>query len=343
MSFYDGTKLLSLYDINGLKPEIYISESNRSAGKTTYVNKMVVNRYIKKQNKFGILYRYNYELDGVADKFFKDVKKLFFKNMDMESKRQANGIYHEMYLDGESCGYAISLNSSDQIKKYSHLLSDTTSLIFDEFQSETNHYCNDEVTKFISIHTSIARGNGEHVRYLPVYMIGNPVSLINPYYTTLGISARLKNDTKFLRGDGWVLESGFNETASQAQKQSAFNKAFKDNKYVAYSTQSIYLNDSKAFIEKPVGAGKYLATLKAGQKTYGIREYADQGIIYIDDKADNTYKLRITISTEDHDVNYVMLKKNDLFLGTLRYFFEHGCLRFKDLKCKEIAMKAISY
>ena len=34
--FYDGTKLLSMTDLNGDKPEIYICTSNRSAGKTTW-------------------------------------------------------------------------------------------------------------------------------------------------------------------------------------------------------------------------------------------------------------------------------------------------------------------
>ena len=35
--YYDGTKLLSLQDINGNKPEIYMCTSNRSAGKTTFL------------------------------------------------------------------------------------------------------------------------------------------------------------------------------------------------------------------------------------------------------------------------------------------------------------------
>ena len=43
--YYDGTKLLSLMDINGKRPEIYISTSNRSAGKTTYFNRFFVNRF----------------------------------------------------------------------------------------------------------------------------------------------------------------------------------------------------------------------------------------------------------------------------------------------------------
>lgn len=341
--YYDGAKLLSMLDLNGEKPEIYLCTSNRSAGKTTYFNRLVVNKFKKNGEKFMLIYRYNYELDDCADKFFKDIENLFFKGETMTSKRKASGIFHELFLNDESCGYAISLNSADQLKKYSHLFSDVQRMLFDEFQSETNHYCSDEIRKFISIHTSVARGQGKHARYLPVYMVGNPVSIINPYYIELGISERLRDDTKFLKGDGFVLEQGFVESASNAQKSSGFNKAFCKNSYVAYSSQCVYLNDNKSFIEKPAGIGRYLCTLRYNGVDYGVREFAESGCIYVDDKSDSTFRLKITVTTEDHAINYVMLKRNDMFISTLRLYFEKGCFRFKDLKCKEALLKALSY
>lgn len=341
--YYDGTKLLSMLDLNGAKPEIFICTSNRSAGKTTYFNRLIVNKFKKNKEKFMLIYRYNYELDDCADKLFKDIEGLFFQGDTMTSKRKASGIFHELFLNEESCGYAISLNSADQLKKYSHLFSDVERMLFDEFQSETNHYCSDEIRKFVSIHTSVARGQGKQARYLPVYMIGNPVSIINPYYVELGISERLRDDTKFLRGDGYVLEQGFVKSASQAQRESGFNKAFARNSYVAYSSQCVYLNDNKAFIEKPNGTGKYLCTLRYNGTDYGVREFAEAGCIYVDDKSDTSFRFKITVTTNDHEINYVMLKRNDMFLSTLRVYFEKGCFRFKDLKCKEAVLKALSY
>lgn len=341
--YYDGTKLLSMLDINGRKPEIFICTTNRTGGKTTYFSRLMVNRFLDRGEKFAILYRFNYELDDCADKFFKDIGKLFFKGKTMTSQRKAAGIFHELFLDNISCGYAISLNSCDQLKKYSHLFSDVMRIMFDEFQSETNHYCSDEIRKLLSVHTSIARGIGEQVRYVPVYMLSNPVSIINPYYVELGISNRLKDDTKFLRGDGFVMEQGFVESASEALLESGFNRAFSKNSYVAYSAQCVYLNDARAFIAKPTGNNRYLGTLKYNGTDYGIREYPELGIVYCDDKPDPTYSYKITVTTEDHEINYVMLKKSDLFLSSLRYYFEHGCFRFKDMKCKDAVLKALSY
>ena len=343
MAYYDGTKLLSLLDLDGNKPEIYMCTTNRTGGKTVYFSRLLVNRFKDKNEKFCLIYRFNYELDDCADKFFKDIKKLFFDNSEMYSKKKAGGIYHELYLDSIPCGYAISLNNADTLKKYSHFFSDVKRMFFDEFQSETNHYCSDEVRKLISVHTSIARGNGEQVRYVPVYMCSNPVSIINPYYVSLGITARLNENTRFLRGSGFVLEQGYVESAAEAQKTSGFNKAFANESYVAYSTEAVYLNDNKSFIEKPTGNNKYLATLKYNGVYYGLREYYDAGVIYCDDRCDYSYPIKISVTTDDHEINYIMLKRNDLFLSQLRYYFEKGCFRFKDLRCKEAVLQSLSY
>lgn len=351
-TYYNGTKLLSMLDIDGNKPEIYMCTTNRTGGKTTYFGRMLVNRFLKSGDKFALLYRFNYEMDSVADKFFKDIGSLFFNGYTMTSKSRAKGIFHELFLkypnesddeEAHSCGYAISINSADQIKKYSHLFSDVSAILFDEFQSETNHYCSDEIRKFLSVHTSIARGQGSQVRYVPVYMLSNPVSLINPYYVEMGVAERLQDNTKFLRGHGYVLENGFVDSASEAQKESGFNKAFGFNKYMKYSSEAVYLNDNKAFIEKPSGDSKYLATIQYEGNEYALREYYQEGVIYCDDRDDSTYKYKIAVTTADHQTNYVMLKKNDLFIQNMRFFFEHGCFRFKNLLCKEAVMKLISY
>ena len=349
--YYDGTKLLSMMDLDGNKPELYLCTSNRTAGKTTYFNRLMVNKFLKENSKFALIYRFKYELSDVADKFFKDIGSLFFDRYIMRSKSMAKGIYHELFLcdkympddAGKPCGYALALNAADQIKKYSHLFSDIDRMLMDEFQSETNSYCTDEITKFQSLHTSIARGQGKQTRYVPVYMISNPVSIINPYYTALDISSRLKEDTHFLKGHGFVLEQGYNASASEALKESGFNKAFAKTDYVQYSAECVYLNDNQAFIEKPTGTGRYLGTINYMGTDFDLREFAKDGIIYCDDRPDKSFTYKIAVTTDDHQINYVMLKRNDMFIANMRLLFERGCFRFKDLRCKEAVMKLISY
>lgn len=347
--YYDGTKLLSLQDINGKPPELYLCTTNRSGGKTTFFSRYLVNRYLKNGDKFALIYRYNYEIDDISNKFFKDINSLFFDGYIMTSERRARGIFHELFItrpytdEPEPCGYAISINSTDQLKKYSHLFSDIQLCMMDEFQSESNKYCPNEIQKFISLHTTIARGQGKQYRKVPVYMLSNAVSLINPYYVALGISARLQNQTKFLKGDGFVLEQGFIESASRAQEDSAFARAFKEDKYVQYASQNIYLNDSSAFIEKPQGISRYLGTIKYLNKEYGLKEFMEDGVVYCDNRPDKTYPFKLAVTTDDHNINYVMLRNNDMFIQNMRFYFEKGCFRFRDLSCKEAVMTMVTY
>lgn len=348
--YYDGTKLLSLMDVNGKKPELFICSTNRSAGKTTYFNRLLMRRFFKNGEKFMLIFRFAYEVDGVAEKFFSDIRGLFFPNYRMTAKNRSKGVYQELFIAkndeegiGESCGYAVALNQADAVKRFSHLFNGVGSMLFDEFQSETGKYAPGEVDKLISLHVSVARGNGEQIRYVPVYMLSNAVSLINPYYVAMDISARLTTKTRFLRGDGYVLEQGYLEAAATAQKESGFNRAFSSSRYIGHASENLYLNDNTAFIEKMNGHGRYLATVLYEGASYGIRSFDDEGIVYMDNRPDESYPEKITVTVEDHRTNYVMLANNSYFIQQLRYFFEKGCFRFRDLKCKEAALRLLSY
>ena len=303
----------------------------------------MVNRFKKNKEKFCLLYRFQYELDNVADKFFKDINTLFFPEDIMTSEKRERGIYHNLYLNDKHCGYAIAMNSADALRKNSHFFSDTARILFDEFQSENNKYCADEITKFRSIHTTIARGQGKQNRYVPVIMLSNAVTLLNPYYTVFGISSRLQKNTKFLRGTGYVLEFTLNESARDSMLESAFNKAFQDDKYLSFAAQNVYLDDNSAFIDAPKGNNRYMGTLTYKGTNYGLRSYDDLGIVYVSDKADLTYPFKIAVTTDDHNVNYIMLKKNDTFIAALRWYFEKGCFRFKNLQSKQAILTALSY
>ena len=341
--YYDGTKLLSMTDLNGEQPELYLTTGNRSIGKTTWFNRYAVKRFKEKHKKFCLIYRWNYELSDCADKFFKDIQRLFFPADTMTEKRRANGIFVELFLNDESCGYCVTLNNADSLKKFSHLLSDVEMMIFDEFQSENNRYCSNEINKLLSIHTSIARGQGQQVRRVPVYMLSNKVSIVNPYFLSLGISDRLKDDTKYLRGDGYVLEQTYMENVTGLQLGSGFNKAFKNETYVAYSAMNIYLNDTNAFIEKPAGSAKYIATLKNGDKLYSIKYYYESGLYYMDKSIDEDFKTKIAFDAGSHDADFIMVGSASSYVIMLRGMFEKGLMRFKNQECKTAFFEMLKY
>lgn len=344
--YYDGTKLLSLLDVNGKKPKVYMVTSNRTAGKTTFWHRWLLRRFLNHGEKFCLLYRYKEELHNVDGKFFKDINQLFYKNYTMKEIVQEHGAYVELYIcekgqeENEEawklCGYALAINIADKYKKYSHYFSDVSRIYFDEFQAEFGKYCSNEIEKLENIHTSLARGQGEQSRYVPVIMASNTVSLVNPYFTAYNITNRIQKDTKFLRGEGFVLECNFNESASKALEE---NSLFPSN-YTNYQTKGLYCLDNNNFIQKKTGPNKYKFTLYKGSKAYGVRLYSD-GILYINKQIDSTCINKISCDIESHNVGLIM-DANYFYKKEMLEYFNRGMLRFYDLETKNAVMEFLT-
>lgn len=340
--FYDGTHLLNKLDINGKRPEIFLVSGNRNAGKTTFFYKHLFDEWLNNGKKFGVAFRFVNELDNVEDVIFKDICGLFYPDSVLTSVKICPSIV-KLILDEKECGYAFAINAADKIKRYSHFLSDTSHYFMDEFQSEVNRYCPDEMTKFMSVHKSIARGHGQMTRYVPVYMAANAVTILNPYFSALGIADRIRPDTKFLRGNGFVAEFNFNQHAKEASEASAFDQAFAHHKYMQYSASNVYLLDNKFFVEKIDGVNRYLATVIFEDSEYAVREYPQQQLLYVDKNVDLSYPVRISATTADHRPDFISFKNHQMKIDIFRTIFNNGQFRFRNLECKKAMIALLSY
>lgn len=84
--YYNGDRLRNSVDINGNRPEIFIVESNRTAGKTTDFAKFLIDRFIKHNEKFAVLVRWQYEATNFAEAFLSRCKGCFFLSMNLHRK-----------------------------------------------------------------------------------------------------------------------------------------------------------------------------------------------------------------------------------------------------------------
>lgn len=346
--FYDGTELLSQVDINKKTPELYLCVTNNSAGKTSWWNRYLVKKFVDKKEKFLLITRFKDDLADVADEFYNNIKYIdderfhFLQEYNFDAKKRSSGKYAELYLNENVCGYAVSLNLIDFIKRKSHFFYEVKRGLMDEFISESGHYCSDELRKFLALHKAIGREQGNQARYFPIILLGNPYTMLNPYFDELGVIDRLKENTKFLRGNGWVLERSINTAASKALSENLFNQAFINNDYMKSYSIGGNFTDNDAFIEKPKGRSIYICTIKYDGVNYGIRKYENEGVIYCDDSADLTCPIRISMTSNDHSKNYIMSENWRGVLFSLKDYYNHGCMRFKNLKCKIAILKSIS-
>ena len=96
-------------------------------------------------------------------------------------------------------------------------------------------------------------------------------------------------------------------------------------------------------MQKLKGKNSYIATIAYKGVEYGIRRYPEEGVIYCSKSVDKSAPNRIAVTTSDHNINYVMLSQNKLFIQAMRYYFDYGCFRFADIQCREAIIKLLSY
>ena len=344
-------KWLLKKDNEGYYPEIYIAMSNRTGGKTYFAAYLLLKLYETFGTKFAIFTRTGKNLGKVAEGIFSIVLPEF-KNWSIEEKVVIDNVYSEIYITyehevednkednasmktekcREKIGYVMSLKASGEIKNISSTFYDTDIMFFDEFQ--TDQYLKDEPDKFVRIHLSVARGDGLPSRYVPVIMLSNSLSIINPYFKLWELSNKIQYDTKRYREPGLSVLRFINEEVAEEQEKSRFNIACKNSKVLKSSIDNSWLCDSRSCICKPEkswGNCYYIATFLKNDNKYGVRLY-DNGFIYVNRSIDPTSTNIYTMS-DDPEEN-VELAKYSVILKTVKAAFVKGKARFSDLSCK---------
>lgn len=340
--YYSLKDIQKKKDIENKEPSIYIITSNRSAGKTTAVLIELLEKYKNNNEKFVLIYRYRYELSS-SNEVFSDVLRLYPEyGKEMITVSKAHGFFYELRLDENVCGYALALSNIDGLKKYSPLFADVVNCLFDEFQKEDNKYLPDEFNKLQSLLITIGRGGGSMARDLKLYMLGNNVSVLNPYFINFGIHKRLKNETRFMRGVGWVAEFGYNENATKEMKKTGIYRAFNNTAYMEYMSENRYLLDNYSFVRTPKGKNKYIATIKKNGKMFGLLDFYEDNIFYVTTKVDVSCRNILAFNPNEHGNNTVLLKRSGYTIHLLKDAFYSGCLFFQDLECKDIIFDILS-
>lgn len=361
LDFYTLDEIRSKTDLNGNKPSLYIISGDRSAGKTTSVLDHMTKHFLETGRKFGILVRTQLELSGTGMIFnellarkpeynvygdmIEDTKgvqgvfrKLCFTTQDCYTEDWENdGKIEKQYTH---CGYVVSMSNQDRLKKYSPAFQDVDIWMFDEFQIEKGKYLKNEVETILSIILSVGRGGGKAIRDIELYMLSNKVSLINPYFVALGISKRLRDNTHFMRGNGWILEIVDKPKIRNAIQNNNLVQAFSTTKYASWAIEGIYLNNDKAFIKKPSGLCRYILSILYSGHKYGIYEYTN-GLVYVTSRAEDSFKTIVTVSPSEHNENTLMFAGNSNMWKSLKNAFTYGLMRFSDAEAKNMMLDVL--
>lgn len=345
---YDNTQLLECTDATGKKPGVYfVCSRGRNAGKSYSFSRTLIERFLDTGEKFALITRYRKGLgglgDGIMGVYIRDKHPL----MTIEEIIKMKGVYSEIYLcyvnkEGKSvknlAGYGLAIAAAGDIKTYSSTFSDVWAMFFDEFQPDNGRYLKDEVRQLIMIQTSLARGVGQKVKDLPIFMCSNTINITNPYFVYTGLIKHIQADTRLYKGDGYVYERCVVEGLAQKLESTGVARAFRGLDYLNYSNDNSWLVSDNGIICKPKNWGRatYIATLSNGDLRVGVRKYPEVGLLYLSKKIDKTCTQVYNVSLNGM-LNIPLIKSSFIF-ELIRTYFNAGQLRVSDGVVKDLVL-----
>lgn len=305
----------------------------RGGGKTFNTLKHAIRRFEKTGEQFIYLRRRGVDLDDACNRkeggdLFSDIRhKGYFKGAELKVVADKSGGYNFYYND-KVMGYGKALSTA----RRSTSLPLVKLIIFDEFLiDDTNphdRYLNSgqEMFSFANFYETIARG-----RDIPVIFLGNAFSMVNPYFTELGIRVPNIQPNKIYKGKAWTLLLWEGEDYLKSRENTQFFQATKGSSFHKHAYSNTFYLDKKDFVKKRSKDSEHQFSLVYLGKTYGVWVDWDKGEYYVSTKGANTTREKtISLSLEDNKPNNVSIRRyrNMPFMRAFRMAVDNNSVFF---------------
>lgn len=251
--FYDYSRILSYNAF------VNILIGERGVGKTYGASKFVVKQFLNKDEQFAYIRRYKTELRQAVPQFFSSIIN---NNEFPEAELTTKGKH--FYCNGEICGHAMTLATAQDLKGTN--FDKVKTIIFDEFIIETGQrktYLNDEVFTFLNLLESVGR-----MRDIRVFMLGNAVTITNPYFLYFDLTLPYNNDIKLFKNGLILVQYMKNEEYREAKRKSKLGQLTEGTSYGDYAIENKFVMDNRTFIEKKSGSAKFVFAFKFKGEIY---------------------------------------------------------------------------
>ena len=310
---------------------------NRGGGKTIEMMRLATSCFIKHNRTTIWLRRWDVELDATFfDKFFSD--PAFYNQFpDYEFKAKKSKYGGTGYIRKKGTEHWIPyiqfMCLSTALKHKSIPFTSVRYIIFDEFiidQKSNMRYIKNEVIVFFEFLQSVMRLRDD-VRCL---FVGNSISMINPYFLYYNIK---RPTQEFTVGKDYCVQYYVNPEYTEKLKNSRFGRLVAGTAYADYAIDNKFFRDNECFVEKRSKNARYWYTLKYEDTYLSVWTDSKTCLYYIDDAYDKN-KVCFTMTTDDHNINTIMVKNAKTYfpLQALVQAYEFGRVRLKSLKLQAI-------
>lgn len=295
----------------------------RGCGKTYGFKRQVIRNFLRRNEQFVYLRRYDTELPASKIRnFFDDVAVEF---PDHEFKAY-NGLFR---IDGEVAGWYFPISTSVMLKSIP--FPNVSLIIFDEFIIEVGiyQYLPNEVRAFLDCYNTISRD-----RDIPVYFLSNAITMANPYFLYFDIKFQPHQRvflTEFISAE--VLD---NKEYSKHVSKTKFGQLISKTTYGEYAVQNKFLLDTDTFIDKMPPGCYYICTFIINGKDIGFYVNNEANMWYLSEKIDKTCKQRFTLDINEHTEQTILSARNNLYVSNMILKFCQGLIRFDTQSVKNI-------
>lgn len=326
MSIYvDFNKLMSY---NGL---INVVLGDRGCGKSFGSKKMVLNNYLKTGEQFLYLRRYKTELDSALVTFWDDLQANgYFKDHELKVKKSK--MLTTFMCDGEICGYAAPLSTSNILKSTAFPLVKT--IIYDEFildaEAGTYRYLRNEPQLLLDTIETVFR-----LREGRVLMLGNFINFFGcPLISYFDLDLPYNSEFRTFKDGAIVVYCIKNPEYQKVKSNTRFGRLIEGTVYGDYAIGNKSLRENSAFIKKRPANCKFYTHLVLNGNDYGVWKGMD-GYLYISEKFDPSSKMIFACDFDDHTEQtiFLNLRENFLLKHCLKAY-KQGWLKFENLRIK---------
>ena len=329
----DKSFYYSLQKVLSYNALINIIIGERGVGKSFSCKKYIINRALKHNEEFVYLRRYKTELKNSVPHFFDDIN---MENVFPGSKLKTKG--NLFYNEDKVIGYALPLSTANILKSTS--FAKVKTIVFDEFIIDKGcyHYLQNEIEQFLDIIESVGR-----LRDIKVFLLGNAISITNPYFTYFNLSLPYNSDIALYK-DGSILVNYIkNESYREVKKASRFGKLIDGTEYGKYAIDNEFLRDSKSFIRKKEKWSKFYFILIINGNYYGVWNDYKNGFMFISETYDPNCPVRYALNTKDHSESSILIRvRNSPLIKSVIDHYRLARLCFENQKTKNIVLQELS-
>lgn len=310
----------------------------RGVGKSFNAKVAVMNKFLKNGEEFVYVRRYKTELDSALNNFFTDLQENgYFEEYNLQVKK--NKMITKFTCNGEVCGYAIPLSTSNILK--STAFPKVKTIIFDEYMldnSGTYRYLKNEVTMMLDFIETIGR-----LRDIQVIFLGNNTSFYGcPYTAYFDLELPYNSEFKTFKDGTIVVNYIKNEAYRDAKRNSKFGKLISGTAYGDYVILNKSLRDNQHFIEKRPPKAHFIGVMIINGTGIGIWD-GKNGYLYLSSDYDPNTVHKFVFDYSDHTEQTIYTNaRENLYLHMCVRGYKQGWVRFENQKIKTIAVQLLN-